>query len=191
MGRRDDKTHSRSPVKPFDRDWPRMMERGCPFRTVLLSIFLVIGASACDRRDSGESVPEAGEVSKTAQLRGQHDIAGSLIKRSVRQPGGKHVAIEINAEVLEDLMKKPVGDENSSGFRNPLHAAKLFAAHIGLPGDAKFAILEKSQQPEEGSGLFFAIVQVTGGDRVVRMRMISEPDDSDRPTLWVLNDYQR
>lgn len=168
-----------------------MMKRGCPFRAILLSIFLVIGASACERKDSGESVPKANEVSKTEQLRGQQDIAGSLIGRSVRQPDGKHVAIEINAEVLEGLMKKPVGDENSSGFRNPLHAAKLFAAHIELPEDAMFAILEISQQPEEGSGLFIAIVQVTGGDRVVRMRMVSEPDDSDRPTLWVLNDYQR
>lgn len=187
MGGWHDKTHTRAPVKSSARVRPRMVKRGFPFRVTLLSLFLVIGVSACDR----EEPVEATGVLNAGQQSSQTDIAGSLIRRSIEQPGGKHVAVEIDAGALEDLMNKPADDESSSVFRDPVQAAKLFAAHIGVPEDAMFAILEQSQQPEDGSGLFIAIVQVTGADRIVQMRMVSEPDPYDQPTLWVLNDYQR
>lgn len=59
------------------------------------------------------------------------------------------------------------------------------------PDPGHLSIVERSQQPEEASGLFIAVVQVTSGDKSTQMRMISEPDTYDQPTLWVLNDYHQ
>lgn len=81
--------------------------------------------------------------------------------------------------------------EELRAFRDPLLAARLFSSHIGLSAQAEFSVLKSSQQPEEASGLFIALVQVIDGDSKAKMRMISEPDAFDRPTIWVLNDYER
>ena len=189
MGRRNDETHTRAPVKFFDRVWPRI-KRGCPVRAITFLMLAIIVVPACDWSENAEPAAEADGVKK-AVSGGQYAIVDSLINRYVEQPGSSHVAVEINFETLRELMERPGDDEVLQVFRNPLHAAKLFASHIGLSDDAMFAILEETQQPGEGSGLFIAIVQVKASDQTVRMRMVSEPDDHDQPTLWLLNDYQR
>ena len=189
MGRRNDETHTRAPMKFFDRVWPRI-KRGCPVQAILLLMLAIIVVPACDRSENTEPAAEAAGVTK-AVSGGQYEIVDSLINRYVEQPGGRHVAVEINFETLRELMERPGDDEILQVFRNPLRAAKLFASHIGLSDDAVFTLLEETQQPGEGSGLFIAIVQVKASDQTLRMRMVSEPDDHDQPTLWLLNDYQR
>lgn len=159
-------------------------------RVTPLLIVAVIIATACGGDQHADPAATPAGVSKTGPG-GQYEVVESLIKRYVEQPGGRHVAVEIDADVLEGLLQRPGDDEIISAFRDPLRAAELFATHIGLPEDAGFAILEVSQQPEVGSGLFIAVVQVEGSDRALQMRMVSEPDADDQPTLWMLNDYHR
>jgi hypothetical protein len=156
-----------------------------------LSAFLIIVVSGCGRNSENETAANAAGAPSDEHLGSQHETAGSLIRRYVEQPDGRHVAVEINTEALQNLMTRPSRDTDLQAFRDPLPAARLFAPHIGLPAGADFVILEISQYPEEGSGLFIAVVQVTGGDKQVQMRMVSEPDAYEQPTLWVLNDYRR
>jgi len=191
LGRWDDKTHSRASVKLFTGDRPRMFTGGCPVRVTLLAISMIVVVCGCDQNTSNGTFTDVAGVTSTGDLNSQHEIAGSLIRQYVEQADGRHVAVEINTEILRELMARPEADEGLKAFRDPLLAARLFAPHIGMSADAEFSVLERSQQPEEGSGLFIAVVQVTAGDPLVRMRMVSEPDAYDLPTLWVLNDYQR
>ncbi|MDX2480124.1 MAG: hypothetical protein QNK24_07290 [Desulfuromusa sp.] len=169
----------------------RLIPGACPLLAGLLAVSMVITISSCDQNRSNDPASSAAEVSLTGELRNQQEIAGTLIKRFVEQPGGSHVAVEIDAENLQNLVTMSGQDKNLQAFREPVPAARLFASHIGLPADAEFAIVERSQQPEEASGLYIAVVQVTSGDRSTQMRMISEPDPDDQPTLWVLNDYRQ
>jgi hypothetical protein len=157
----------------------------------LLAVSMMTVISGCDQNRSNDPVSNAVGVSLTGELSYQHEIAGTLIKRYVEQPGGTHVAVEIDAENLQNLVTMSDQDKNLQAFRDPVSAAGLFAPHIGLPADAEFVIVERSEQPEEASGLFIALVQVISGDKSTQMRMISEPDTYDQPTLWVLNDYRQ
>ena len=162
----------------------RLIAGACPMWIGLLAVSMMIAISGCDQNRSDEA-------SLAGDLSYQHEIAGKLIKRYVEQPGGSHVAVEIDAENLQNLVTMSGQEKNLQAFRDPVPAARLFASHIGLPADAEFAIVERSQEPEEASGLYIAVVQVTSGDKSTQMRMISEPDTEDQPTLWVLNDYRQ
>lgn len=191
MGRRDDKACARASVKSSVKGQPRLIPGASPLWVCLLIVSMMIGISGCDQNRSNDSASSTDEVSLTGELSYQQEIAGKLIKRHVEQPDGTHVAVEINAENLQNLMTMTGQDSDLQAFRDPVPAARLFAPHIGLPADAVFAIVEISQQPEEASGLFIAVVQVTSGDKSTQMRMVSEPDAYDQPTLWVLNDYRQ
>jgi hypothetical protein len=169
----------------------RLILGACPLWAGLLAVAIMIASSGCDQNRSNNPVSSADEVSLTGELSYQQEIAGTLIKRYVEQPGGTHVAVEIDAENLQNLVTMSDQDKNFQAFRDPVPAARLFAPHIGLPADAEFVIVARSQQPEEASGLFIVVVQVTSGDKSTQMRMISEPDTYDQPTLWVLNDYRQ
>ena len=191
MGRRDDKTHSRASLKFPIKSRLRLIPGTCPLWVGLLAVSMMIAISGCDQNRSNDPVSSAAGVSLTGELSYQQEIAGKLVKRYVKQPDGSYVAVEINAENLQNLVTLSGQDKNLQAFRDPVPAARLFAPHIGLPADAEFAIVERSQQPEEASGLFIAVVQVTSGNKSTQMRMISEPDTYDQPTLWVLNDYHQ
>jgi hypothetical protein len=169
----------------------RLIPGASPLWAGLLAVAIMIASSGCDQNRSNDPVSSADEVSLTGELSYQQEIAGKLIKRYVEQPDGTHVAVEINVENLQNLMTMTGQDSDLQAFREPVPAARLFASHIGLSADAEFAIVEISQQPEEASGLFIAVLQVTSGDKSTQMRMVSEPDAYDQPTLWVLNDYHQ
>lgn len=169
----------------------RLIPDACPLWMGLLAISMMIAISGCDQNRSDDPVSSIAGVSQSGELSYQHEIAGKLIKRYVEQASGKHVAVEIDAEYLDKLVTMSGQDKKLLAFHDPVPAARLFASHIGIPADAEFVIVEVSQHPEEGSGLFIAVVQVTGGDKSIQMRMISEPDAYDQPTLWVLNDYRQ
>ena len=173
------------------RERPRTYRSGRRVCVTLLAVFVFVGVCGCDRNGSNEPVSEHIGVTSTGAQGSQYEIAGSLIKRYVEQADGRHVAVEIDTDSLEELLARQGSDEDLPAFRDPLLAAKLFGPHIGVPAGAEYATLERSHHPEEGSGLFIALVQVTGGDHPVTMRMTSEPDSHDQPTLWVLNDYQQ
>jgi hypothetical protein len=178
-------------VKFSIKSGPRLIPGACSSWAGLLVVSMMIAISGCDQNRSDDPVSSAAEVLQTGELSYQQEIAGKLIKRFVEQSGSTQVAVEIDAENLQNLVAKSGQDKNLQAFRDPMPAARLFAPHIGLPADAEFVIVEMSQQPEEASGLFIAVVQVTSGDKTTQMRMISEPDTNDQPTLWVLNDYRQ
>lgn len=157
----------------------------------MLVISMLVFFSACDKKNEGVTVTGAAEVASSMETGNPADIAGLLIRQLMAQDGDGQVAVEIDTRVLRELMTNPGQDEDLRAFKNPLLAARLFAPHIGLSAQSEFSVLKSSQQPEEASGLFIALVQVSDGDSVVKMRMISEPDAFDRPTIWVLNDYEK
>jgi len=169
----------------------RLTPGSCPFWIGLLAVYMMTVISGCDQNSSNDPVSSADGVSLSGKLSYQHEIAGTLIKRYVEQPDGTHIAVEIDSENFQNLLRMSGQDKNLQAFREPVPAARLFAPHIGLRADAEFSIMERSQQPEEASGLFIAVVQVTSEDKSIQMRMISEPDTDDQPTLWVLNDYRQ
>lgn len=162
-----------------------------PYRAVALITSMLVVFSACDKKIEGETVNGAAEVASSMETGNPADIAGLLIRQLVAQDGDRQVAVEINTEVLHELMTSSGQDEDLRAFKDPLLAARLFSPHIGLSAQAEFSVLTISGQPEEASGLFIALVQVSDGDSMTKMRMISEPDAFDRPTIWVLNDYEK
>jgi hypothetical protein len=155
----------------------------------LILVLFILTASSCQQKSDDDVLPGTTEDSPAAAMYSGHEIAGKLIGQLVRDPGGAQVAVEINHEMLRELVAVMNTDDTLESFRDPLLAAKLFAPHIGVPENVDFSITERSQQVEEASGLFIAVVTVNNAGETVIMRMISEPDSFDRPTLWVLNDF--
>lgn len=162
---------------------------GCRLTLVLLALALLTALAACDRDRSQENAADVSRESLPAETPSSDEIVARLIRRTIADPHGGHVAVEINAEVLHDLTARPKDDASIAVFRDPLQAARLFAAHIGQPANATFSIGQKSMQVEEASGFFIAVVQVNSAGQSINMRMVSAPAADGQPSVWVLNDY--
>lgn len=159
------------------------------FLACLLTLSLLATVCACERKYSDTTASGAATVSSGAAAANPHEIAGRLIKRTVAAGDGGHVAVEIDHQLLRELTDEKEQDARTAVFRDPLLAARLFAPYIGMPEDAVFSIEQVSTETEEASGLFIAVVRIDSGGASARMRLVSEPDADDQPTLWVLNDY--
>lgn len=157
----------------------------------LIALGVLALAPACDRQPSGATVSRETGASSQAEAVNPHAIAGRLIKRTIADPEDGHVAVEIDHELLRELTSTPNGISVSVAFRDPLLAAWLFAPHIGAPADAMISIEQVSPEAEEASGLFIAVASVNAAGGSMQMRLVSEPGADGRPTLWVLNDYDR
>jgi len=158
---------------------------------ILLTIAMLAAAAACDRQHAGTAVSGAPGADAQTDAGNPHDIAGRLIKRTVADQENGHVAVEIDHELLRELTAASGRDTGIDAFRDPLLAAWLFAPHTGVPADAVISIEQVSPQAEEASGLFIAVASADTGAGSIKMRLVSEPDAEGRPTLWVLNDYDR
>lgn len=167
------------------------MKGGCVSRAALLAVSVIVAVSACEKNHSNKTETSLVPASITTESDDPYETAGNLIRQLIEQPDGRHVAVEINAENLQQLMASSSLDGSLQSFRDPLLAARLFAPSIGLPATAEFSIVQRSQQAEEASGLFIAVVMINSGEQTVQMRLISEPDIHGQPTLWVLNDYDK
>lgn len=163
---------------------------GCRLTLLMLALTLLTALAACDRDRSQENAADVARESLPVETPNPAEIAARLIRRTIADPDGRHVAVEINAEVLRDLTARPKDDASIAVFRDPLQAARLFAAHIGQPANATFSIGQKSVQVEEASGLFIAVVKVSSAGQSINMRMVSAPAADGQPSVWVLNDYE-
>ena len=153
---------------------------------LLLTLSPLALISACDRQQSG-----APAASSSADTANPHEIARRLIKRTIEDRQDGHAAVEIDYELLRDLTTGADKDTGVAAFRDPLLAAWLFAPHIGVPGDAVISIEQASPEAEEASGLFIAVAVVNAESGSMKMRLVSEPGADGKPTIWVLNDYDR
>ena len=149
---------------------------GCAAAAVLLGL----AAAACG---ADEEPPPSAAGAAAAR-----EVAERLVQRLERDPDSGHVAVEIDSALLAELSLAP--NPAASGLTDPLAAARLYAAAIDLPEDAAFVLEDPPLEIGEASGLFTATVRVGAGPRIVRMRLVSDPDEHDRPTLWVLNDFR-
>jgi len=120
-----------------------------------------------------------------------HEIAERLIKQTIADEDGSHVAVEIDHELLGQLSAGAKQDTSIDAFRDPLLAAWLFAPYIGVPTHAMLSVGQVSPEVEVASGLFIAVVDVSIDGHSTKMRLVSEPGANGQPTLWVLNDYDR
>ena len=143
---------------------------------VAAAALLALAAAACG---ADEEPPDGAAASR--------QLAERLVQRLEPDPESGHVAVEIDAALLAELVLAP--NPAAGELTDPLAAARVFAAALDLPEDAAFVLVERSEQIGEGSGLFTATVRAGAGPRVVSMRLVSDPDARDQPTLWVLNDY--
>jgi len=157
---------------------------------VALALLLIL-LSACKQSTPGTADQKPPELLPQTPQSPEREPAARLIRQLVEQAGGERVAVEIDHEALQRFTTAPESDRAMDSLRDPLRAARLFAAEIGLPTGAEFQLLQQSGELEEASGLFIALVQVISGEESVTMRMISEPDLHERPTIWVLNDFTR
>jgi hypothetical protein len=158
---------------------------------VLLALSVLSMLAACDQNRSQQNFTGVASESSPARTPGPDEIAARLIRQTIADSDGRHVAVEIDAELLRDLTARPKDDASIAQFRDPLQAARLFAAHIGQPANATFSIVQKSLQAEEASGFFIAMVKVSSAGHSINMRMISAPAADGQPSVWVLNDYEQ
>jgi len=157
----------------------------------LLALAMLALVSACDREHLGATENAAPGTSSQADAVDPHDIAGRLIKRTIADQQDGHVAVEIDHALLRELTTASNQGPDIAAFRDPLLAAWLFAPHIGAPADAMISIGQVSPEAEEASGLFIAMAEVDAGGESMTMRLVSEPGADGRPTIWVLNDFDR
>jgi len=156
-----------------------------------LALAVLTVVAACDRpHSSATQEAEAGNSSQ-ADAANPHELASRLIKRTLAGQQDGHSAVEIDHELLHELATTTDKDSGLAAFRDPLLAAWLFAPHIGVPTDAMISIEQVSPEAEEASGLFIAVASVGAGAARMKMRLVSEPGEDGRPTIWVLNDYDR
>jgi len=168
----------------------RRFRTGCRLTLVLLALSVMSVLAACDQNRSQQNAAAVARESLPVETPNPDEIAARLIRRTIADPHGGHFAVEIDAEVLRDLTARPKDDASIAVFRDPLQAARLFAAHIGQPANATFSIGQKSVQAEEASGLFIAVVKVSSAGQSISMRMVSAPAADGQPSVWVLNDYE-
>jgi len=154
-----------------------------------LALAVLVVVAACDRPHSSTTQDAEAGTSSQADAANPHELARRLIKRTVAGQQDGHVGVEIDHELLRELSIR--ADKDIAAFRDPLLAAWLFASHIGVPEDAMISIVQVSSEAEEASGLFIAVASVDAGDAALKMRLVSEPGADGRPTIWVLNDYDR
>jgi len=160
-------------------------------RAFFCTICMIIFIGGCDQRGAIESKPGLTDDPAIEIQASQVEMAGMLIGQLVEQTDGRHVAVEINERGLRSMVAGALEPEDMLAFGDPLITARLFAPHLGLPADAEFILLSQSKQAEDASGLFIAVVEVNHGGKSTQMRLISEPDDENQPTIWVLNDFRR
>ncbi len=140
----------------------------------------------------GCRVADDGDVEQppidSAQVVSQRILAEQLVVRLIKERGGENVAVEINYEVLDSLVR--VYANEPSPLSDPLSAARVFAWAVGLPPGTEFELLERTHQAGEGSGLLTARVRARAGDVPIIMRLVSDPGDPRQPAVWTLNDYE-
>jgi len=124
----------------------------------------------------------------SAQLVAQKAIAERLVIGLLPEPGNDWTSVEINHDALDSVAHLHAGE--SWPLSDPLRAARTFAWAIDLPADAEFELLERLDEPGEGSGLLVAVVRARTHAETITMRLVSDAGGPMQPQIWTLNDFE-
>ncbi len=158
-----------------------------PRRIVVGAAVLIAACTSTALRETPRHETPDSETPRSG-ARQANDTAQRIVTRRIVDSQSGAVTVELSTSAIDRLRARSASRPDFD-LADPVRAARLFARALDLPPSTRFELLSVSKEIEEGPGAFVATVRATSSEESIVMRLLSDPDETERPTVWLLNDY--